>query len=323
LWERKDKMNILACPSCQGELEKKEKNYSCKKCKKKFQIKEGIPILILKNRNNKYSFDPEEYYDKIYGKEINMDTLKELKRYTPFKNLLKRLVKKFALKNKKKGVLLSVGCGIGEFEEIFEKENYEMYGTDISFNSLKIAKEYSPKSKYFKSTAEKLPVRSSSIDILLSIDMLEHVFDYTSAVAEMSRVIKKEGILLLVTGFSDKKETVESKNIDFNKEGLGEGGDLRVYGTELIDDLKQRGFSLVTKRSIHGPLTRKVVDFKKNELKKRGMPKYSIIKNNVLKRNKKYKLYSRIIESLYTLDYIIFGKRNIGVLKLLVFKKEK
>ncbi len=316
-------MDILACPHCRGELYKKEKTYACLECKRKYQIKNQIPILISKEKNSRYSFDPEEYYDEIYGKDFNLETLKELKRYTPFKNLLKRFVKESALKNKKQGVLLSVGCGIGEFEKIFEKENYTMYGTDISFNSLMIAKDYCTKAKYFKSTAERLPVKNSSVDILLSIDMLEHVFDDNASINEMSRVLKKDGVLILATGFSDKKETVESKKIDFDKEGLGEGGDLRAYGTELLERLKEKGFHLVSKKSLHGPLTRKVVDFKKSALKKRGIAKEEIIKKNVLKVNKKYKLYSKILESLYSLDYLVFGKRGIGVIKILVFKKIK
>jgi len=39
-------IEILACPKCKSELKLKEKELICKKCGKKYQIIDKIPIFI-------------------------------------------------------------------------------------------------------------------------------------------------------------------------------------------------------------------------------------------------------------------------------------
>lgn len=44
-----DSFSILVCPKCKGQLEHKHKpeGLICHKCKLDFEIREGIPILLL------------------------------------------------------------------------------------------------------------------------------------------------------------------------------------------------------------------------------------------------------------------------------------
>ncbi|HLD16074.1 MAG TPA: Trm112 family protein [Candidatus Nanoarchaeia archaeon] len=42
----KELLDILACPKCKGNLNYNKTKLSCKKCKKDYKIKEGIPIFI-------------------------------------------------------------------------------------------------------------------------------------------------------------------------------------------------------------------------------------------------------------------------------------
>ncbi len=44
----KELFNILACPACKGDLKYTEdnKSLSCAKCKVKYPIKRGIPLLL-------------------------------------------------------------------------------------------------------------------------------------------------------------------------------------------------------------------------------------------------------------------------------------
>ena len=43
----KELLDILACPSCKGDVELKENKIVCKKCKKKYPIKDGIPVMLI------------------------------------------------------------------------------------------------------------------------------------------------------------------------------------------------------------------------------------------------------------------------------------
>lgn len=50
----KELLKILACPKCKGDLEYIEEPESlvCKKCNKVYEIKDGIPILIIGEEND-------------------------------------------------------------------------------------------------------------------------------------------------------------------------------------------------------------------------------------------------------------------------------
>jgi len=45
----KELLDILACPSCKGQVVKilNENKLSCKKCSNTYQIKNGIPIMLI------------------------------------------------------------------------------------------------------------------------------------------------------------------------------------------------------------------------------------------------------------------------------------
>ncbi len=45
----KELLKILCCPSCQGDLELKEKdsNLVCVSCSKKYLVKDEIPVLLV------------------------------------------------------------------------------------------------------------------------------------------------------------------------------------------------------------------------------------------------------------------------------------
>jgi hypothetical protein len=43
----KELLNILACPACKADVELKEEKIVCKKCAKKYPVRDGIPIMLI------------------------------------------------------------------------------------------------------------------------------------------------------------------------------------------------------------------------------------------------------------------------------------
>ncbi|MDD2679965.1 MAG: Trm112 family protein [Candidatus Omnitrophica bacterium] len=43
----KELLAILACPSCKADVELKGNRIVCKKCGRKYPIKNGIPVMLL------------------------------------------------------------------------------------------------------------------------------------------------------------------------------------------------------------------------------------------------------------------------------------
>jgi len=43
----KELLDILACPACKGDVELKEDKIVCRQCKKKYPIRDGIPVMLI------------------------------------------------------------------------------------------------------------------------------------------------------------------------------------------------------------------------------------------------------------------------------------
>ena len=43
----KELLDILACPACKADVELKENKIVCKKCGKKYPVREGIPVMLI------------------------------------------------------------------------------------------------------------------------------------------------------------------------------------------------------------------------------------------------------------------------------------
>ena len=41
-------LEILACPACHGDFELKDEKLCCKSCHRRYPIRDGIPILLVK-----------------------------------------------------------------------------------------------------------------------------------------------------------------------------------------------------------------------------------------------------------------------------------
>lgn len=98
------------------------------------------------------------------------------------------------LKNSPKGKVLDVGCGTGANLLLF---NGMAVGLDISSEALKFAQRRKGNLLLCQGRAEALPFKDESFEIVLALDLLEHLPDDIRGLEEMFRVLKKEGKLLV------------------------------------------------------------------------------------------------------------------------------
>lgn len=95
--------------------------------------------------------------------------------------------------------VLDLGCGDGVLLERIVR-TYQVLGTgvDISRLSIKRAKKDSCQGiKYLVADAAKLPFKAESFDCIFSFDSLEHIRAQKKALAEMVRVLRPGGQLLI------------------------------------------------------------------------------------------------------------------------------
>lgn len=85
------------------------------------------------------------------------------------------------------GRLLDVGCGSKPYKYVFEPHITEYVGMDLP----------SIKSADVHGDVQKIPFKNGSFDTVLCTEVLEHVPQPDKAMAEMARVLKKGGHLIL------------------------------------------------------------------------------------------------------------------------------
>jgi uncharacterized protein YbaR (Trm112 family) len=40
-------LDILACPACKGDVELREDKIICKRCGKKYPVRNGVPVMLI------------------------------------------------------------------------------------------------------------------------------------------------------------------------------------------------------------------------------------------------------------------------------------
>lgn len=115
------------------------------------------------------------------------DNVKELE-------VIERLSKGFEKKN-----VLEVGCGIGRLSSLIIQKGGAYNGVDNNKEFIDYCKK-THKAQFVKSKASKLPFENGVFDIVLYPWILPDVKDLLSLLKEGYRVLKKNGIVIVIDG---------------------------------------------------------------------------------------------------------------------------
>ena len=92
---------------------------------------------------------------------------------------------------------LDVGCGEGRFCRRLRTHGIAATGIDPTRGLIETARRRDPKSAYVQASAEALPLREQSFDLVVSYLSLIDIPDMQVAVSEMARVLAPGGALLI------------------------------------------------------------------------------------------------------------------------------
>lgn len=99
-----------------------------------------------------------------------------------------------------KGRLADIGCHSGLFTKEIIKfiKPKEIYGIDISLQSINKAKKRIKKGKFQVADAHRLPFKNNFFDVLFCLEVLEHVDFPRKVIQEISRVLKNNGYAIIL-----------------------------------------------------------------------------------------------------------------------------
>lgn len=100
-----------------------------------------------------------------------------------------------------KTVMLDLGCGSGEHMKNFIPQCKFVYGVDYSKQMIELGKielKNLPRKKYkfIKADASHLPLPNQSVDIIISMGLLDYVKSPSQVIAECKRVLQPNGVFI-------------------------------------------------------------------------------------------------------------------------------
>lgn len=104
------------------------------------------------------------------------------------------------LEKEKPKRILDVGCGTGEtltyLKKLFPKS--ELNGVDLSDNAIKFSKSRGHKN-IFKANALRLPFKDNKFDVVLLLDVIEHIKNHQKVINEAKRVLNSKGKVIITS----------------------------------------------------------------------------------------------------------------------------
>ena len=156
---------------------------------------------INKTEINKFNRLAAEWWDPE-------GSFKPLHKFNPIriKYIKDNIIQHFNIKSKvnpfKNISILDIGCGGGLISVPMKKLGANVVGIDASLKNINIAKTYSKKKnlkiKYICSSPEKLKIKKK-FDVLLMLEIVEHVDDVDLFIKKSSKFLKKNGLMFIAT----------------------------------------------------------------------------------------------------------------------------
>lgn len=109
-------------------------------------------------------------------------------------SLAKKIIKDLRFEN-----CLDVGSASGFMVSEIYKDfpDKKFFGIDVYDRAIKFAQKNYPHIKFQVASAEKLPFKDESFDLILCFETIEHIENPQKALKEIKRVIKKDGKVIL------------------------------------------------------------------------------------------------------------------------------
>jgi len=103
------------------------------------------------------------------------------------------MIRKFA----RRGKVLDVGAGTGKILEELQRKGWEAIGVDGEKEAIAWSKKRGVKVKQIDIAEKRLPFPSNRFDLVLMLDVLEHISNDRKITGEVKRILKPRGILII------------------------------------------------------------------------------------------------------------------------------
>lgn len=167
--------------------------------------------------------------------------------------------------------VLDIGCGFGEFAEVFFEEPIDV-GLDIDYREITHAMKTGKYISYTLADARKMPYKDNSFETVLSISTFEHIKNPEKVVKEAYRVLRPGGTMI-ATIVIDRLSDYIFYGPLLKKVGMKKFGKMYTDSYHKVfkhvtlrsrdrweKDIKQTGFKIEFSQEIISPKVTKLFD---------------------------------------------------------------
>ena len=153
---------------------------------------------------------------------------------------IKRYSKKYNIKD-----ICEIGCGTGSLSIKLGKSGFRVDAYDLDKNAVYLAKKFNSYGDVGYSSGNVLKLKNSKkYDMVVAVEVLEHIKDDTNALSKISDMVKDNGLLLITVPIHEK----------YRKEFDNRSGHIRRYNSkDLIVKIRKSGFNVVYTRHFNYP----------------------------------------------------------------------
>ncbi|NEP53789.1 MAG: class I SAM-dependent methyltransferase, partial [Moorea sp. SIO3C2] len=107
------------------------------------------------------------------------------------------------LQNQQKPRILDIGCGNGSLTNFIAQKGYDIIGVEESESGIKLASHNFPDCQFIQGSIYNLPYDelSDKFDIVISLEVIEHLFYPKELVRAAKKVLKPHGHLIITTPY--------------------------------------------------------------------------------------------------------------------------
>lgn len=154
---------------------------------------------------------------------------------------IKNLSKKHKIKN-----ICEIGCGVGILSSKLGKNNFVVDAFDLDKYAISLAKKYSKNKNVNFFSKDVLRLKTNKkYDLVLAVEVLEHIKNDAKAISNIAGILKTNGFLLITVPVNEKYRT------EFDNRS----GHVKRYNeVDLIKKLKKSNFNILKTKYFNFPL---------------------------------------------------------------------
>lgn len=187
-------LQLLVCPICHRGLVQKKNHLECSLAHR-FPLVNGIPVFFeVHDQHHKHQ---QHYFEQFYAQYKKLPKLNWHKSYWQIAQKI------LAVQSHK--LFVDLGTGTGWLAIAAAKSGCQVIAIDLTHKIVNRARHFAIQEGvadhilFVVADAERLPLRSKSVDYLTAVALIEHLLNDQEAAQEFARVLNVGGKLWIVT----------------------------------------------------------------------------------------------------------------------------